>query len=294
MKMKYWIEYISITLLFIFVTVQLYSQEERSSRTTFISSGFLQIKESSNYGLVFRGPSVDFGMNWNIPHKNNLIFFEYKFGLAAMFSKGIIGMNIGLKPVDFAYLWERQYERFKLDLGPALKMEYNTQAYPDIQSGYEYWLTNYSTGLMVFVTAPVKNSLVKVRAFNSFFNLVSRGDIYNDPYFFDLDFRELLRDVHQDFMFSSPGKFNNTFVAVLIDHKFGHAVSCILDIKLDNYRAVTVVITKVSIDASFQFGRSFDFALSLRPLSYFRIAVHTHNILTDNDRNTAQGAADRE
>ena len=212
--MKYWIEYISTALLFILVTVQLYSQEERSYRTTFFSSSFLEIKESANYGLVFRGPSVDFGMNWNIPRKNNLIFYEYKVGLATIFSKGIIGMNIGLKPVDFAYLWGSQFERFKLALGPALKMEYNTQAYPDIQSGYEYWLTNYSTGLMVLVTAPVKNSLVKVRAFNSFFNLLSRGDIYNDPYFFDLDFGELLRDVHQDFMFSSLGKFNNTFFEI--------------------------------------------------------------------------------
>jgi hypothetical protein len=195
------------------------AQDSIRARNSFLSTGFLQIKESPNYGLVFRGPFIGFGMNWNWLHDDNTWFYEAKLGVGFPFAKEIVGLNMNFKPIEMAYAWKIPVRTVGLEIGPSLKMEYNIQYYPDLQSGYYYWLTHYSAGVEVFADYKFKNSILKLRAFNNLFGFVSRGEIYEDPYFFDRKFSDIFSDVHSNFNFVSLGTFNNTFFEIRYQKK---------------------------------------------------------------------------
>jgi hypothetical protein len=193
-----------------FLTAQDSSQYLRG----YLSVGFLQIKESANYGLIFRGPSIDGGFSWTYPHRRNARFYELKFMAAAPIAKGIVGLNASFKPIELAYAWKIPVNKFALKIGPTLKMEYNLQFYPDIQSGYYFWLTNYCGGLSIFASFKIKSSILRIRAFNNIYGVVSRGEVYEDPYFYDSKFSDIVEDIHSDFTPVAPGQFNNTFFEI--------------------------------------------------------------------------------
>lgn len=206
---------LAFAMFVILFTPSVIAQDSARFRTTFVSLSYLQIKESENYGLVFRGPSIDAGMNWTFPHHQNAWLYEFKIGLGAPFSKGIIAMHINVKPLEMAYAWKIPVQNVGLRIGPALKMEYNFQYYPDLQSGYYFWLTNYNAGVSAFAIVKLKNAILKMRAFNNLFGFVSRGEIWEDPYFFDRKFSDIMADLHSDFEFVTPGTFNNTFFEIM-------------------------------------------------------------------------------
>jgi hypothetical protein len=158
-------------------------------------------------------------MNWTFPHKSNAWFYEFKLMLGAPFAKDVVAMNFSIKPLEAAYAWNIPVNKFGLKIGPSLKMEYNIQFYPDLQSGYYYWLTNYSAGVEVFAHYKVKNAIFKLKAFNNLFGFVSRGEIYEDPYFFDRKFSDIFSDVHSNFNFVSLGTFNNSFFEIRYQKK---------------------------------------------------------------------------
>ena len=212
--MRRWVRTCNATLFWLLITPSIFSQEAHTLRTTYFSADFLQIKESANYGLVFRGPSIRFGMNWMLSRNNDFIFYEYNLGLGAPLSKGIIGINFCLKPVETAYLWKLPWEKSTTGIGPSLKMEYNAQSYPDLQSGYNFWLTHYSLGLSANTFFTVNNSLIKIRLFTSLFGLTSRTEEYTDPYFFDIGFGEVIMDSHRNFKLTTVQEFNNTTIEI--------------------------------------------------------------------------------
>jgi hypothetical protein len=199
-----------ISVLLLILPVYIFAQDTFGLRSTYFSAGFLQIKESANFGLVFRGPTLNAGMSWNILHGNRVFFYEFQFELAAPMSKGVVGEHTNIKPVEFAYAWQIHSGQFDLKIGPALKMEYKLEYYSDLQSGYNYWLTSYCMGLSAFTSVPVKKSMVRLRLYNSLAGFASKNEIYDDPYFFDPGFVEIMKDFHSDFKFVTLGSFNNT------------------------------------------------------------------------------------
>jgi hypothetical protein len=206
------LSFIVVALILYAISQPVVAQDSSRPRNTFVSVGYLQIKESPNYGLVFRGPSIDFGMNWNFSHGSNTWYYEYKLGAAFPFSKGIAGLIVNLKPIEMAYTFKLPVKKFGLKLGPALKMEYNIESYPDLQSGYYFWITNYNLGLSVLADLKIKNAIFRLRFLNSVAGFISRGDIYDDPYFFTAEFSEVMSDIHSNFTFATFGDFNNTFL----------------------------------------------------------------------------------
>ena len=193
-----------------FVVEKGFTQDTVRHRNSFATIGFLQIKESANFGLVFKGPSFDLGMNWRYPKRENLLFYEYKLGAAALFAKRIAGININVKPVELAWAWKIPTQKFRLNIGPSLKMEYNLQYYPDLQSGYHYWLTNYNLGIWADASVNIGRSLLGIKFCNSLVGFVSRGEIYDEVYFFDNNFDDVMKHLHSHFEFASFDRFNNT------------------------------------------------------------------------------------
>lgn len=203
-------KYIFVFIIVLF-TGELYAQEGRS---TFYSTSYLQIKENANYGLVFSGPALDIGMRWEIPSGSHSLLYEYKIGLGLPFSKKIIGLNMSFKPADLSYLWNIWVGKMAMHVGPALRLQYDVQFYPDLQSGYDYWMTNYSTGIRAIASVPFNWGTVSMSLFNSIMGFTSRTTPYGDPYYFDLGFGEVLKDIHSNLKFSGPGSFDNTSVGI--------------------------------------------------------------------------------
>lgn len=188
-------------------------------KSSFLGAGSLQIKDEANFGLVFHGPSVNYGRNWKFLNDNRLINIESEIGVGVLFSKKIPGLNFYLKPVDIEYLLRFDLKNKPFYVGPSLKMEYNYNLYPDLQSGFDFWFTKYCIGVTSVYSMNVKQSVLQVKINSSLFGLVSRQPEYRNPYFYDLGIGHAVRHLHQDLVFGSFGRYNTCKMELLLKNR---------------------------------------------------------------------------
>lgn len=202
------------TLLIVFF-LSSSAQENAVYRNSFFSTGFAQVKEAANFGLVFSGPVINYGMTWNRINEHRMITYGYELGVGIPFSKSIPALDIYLKPVDIAYMFHIPgfYDRFYI--GPDLKFEYNYTFYPQLQSGFDYWFTNFSLGLKAHYAFNYQHSAFQIILNTSLAGLTSRQPDYRDPYFFDIGFKYAVRDLHQNLGFGSLDKYNTTEFGIM-------------------------------------------------------------------------------
>jgi len=218
-------------MFFISLCCLFHAQDVSVKSPIFAALNFSQFKESANFGLVYWGPGVEYGMRWERTKADFTKSYDFKLGLALLTAKETLGGNLNLKPFGFTYLRNVSIAHHDFRIGGALKGEYNWQIYSELQRGYDYWLTNYCTGLVIRTAIPIRKSEVDIRFFNNLIGMVSRNQIYNDPYFFDLNFQEVVSDLHQDFRFATLDSFDNSVLEITYlprpDSKF--TMSYILD-----------------------------------------------------------------
>lgn len=190
-------------------------QENVVYRSSFFSSGFSQVKEAANFGLVFSGPVVNYGMIWNSRNEKRMITFGYEFGVGIPFSKSIPALDIFLKPIDVAYMFRVPGLHNRLYMGPGLKFEYNYTLYPQLQSAFDYWFTNFSLGLNVNYSFNYQKSAFQIMLNTTLAGFTSRQPIYRDPYFYDIGFKHAVRHLHQNLVFQSLDKYNTTELGIL-------------------------------------------------------------------------------
>ncbi|MFZ0283583.1 MAG: hypothetical protein WAL29_18160 [Bacteroidales bacterium] len=195
------------------------AQENTFSRNSSLTAGFLQIKESANIGLVFKGPAIYYGMDWNIKNDKSLITFGYDLGLGILFSREMPALAFYLKPVDFAYLFKIHAAGNDLHLGPSLKVEYNYSLFPELQSGFDYWFTNMSLGINARYDFNLANYSFQVKVESSLIGLTSRQPFYRDPHFYDLGIKYAIRHLNQDLTFGSFMRFNSGTLEILMKSK---------------------------------------------------------------------------
>jgi hypothetical protein len=203
---------ISIWLILLFTANHLAAQDFENSRSINASLDFLQIKESENYGLVYSGPQIrlSYRNSWEINMKD--LVYEGSAGFAYLRSRGTSGLNIHVKVLDLHYnIYERERD-VSFFAGPWIKMEYNYQLYPELQSGYSFHFTNYTFGFSVSSTWQTDDFHLTLRWKNSLAGLISRTETGRDPYFFDLSFGDYLRDQHKAFKGGSFNLYNNSMV----------------------------------------------------------------------------------
>lgn len=192
------------SLVCLLLALSLHGQQKQAERTTLLSAAFLQFSEGANFGLVFSGPGLTYGLNWDCATDKRLVSYHFNLGFGALFSKGILGARFYLKPADLSYLL-RINDR--LSAGPVLKWEYNYNVYPDLQSGFDYWFTNISLGLGARYDLSLGDAGLRLGLHSSLAGLTSRQEAYRDPYFYDLGLGHALRHLHQDLAFGSFGSF---------------------------------------------------------------------------------------
>jgi hypothetical protein len=202
-----------LLLLGFFLLTPLARSQETNIQTHTIYFNYLQIKEGMNYGLVFRGPGIGYAYIDQYQNKNRIFAYEGRFNFSVPMTRDIMAMSFNVVPLKLDYLFRTGAEG-KVCVGPYLVTEYNYQLYPDLQSGYSFWLTHYSLGASVTGWFQVKKSRIDLALHTTVCGVTSRQTEIEDPYFFDLSFGYAMKYVHQDFQFGSWDRYNETEIEV--------------------------------------------------------------------------------
>ena len=222
------------TLLFLFYFAYCQGQEY-VARESFLSPGFIQIKESANVGLVFKGPSVNYGMLWCLSNEKRMITFEPELGLSILFSRDIPALGFYLKPVDFAYLFKFTIKDDPLYVGPSFNLEYSYNLYPDLQSGFDYWFTNTGFGIHAIYDLRLNSSAFVIKLASSFAGFTSRQQNYRDPYFYDMGMKHAFSHLHQDLTFGSFNRYSCADLEILWKPKPDSRLSIGYELKYSGY-----------------------------------------------------------
>ena len=176
---------------------------------SYMVTGIKQIKESANIGLVFNGAKVIYGHYWAKTGNNRIFIIENEIGVCIPFSKGIPALDIYFKPAEFSYLFCTP-GKSGFAVGPLVKFEYNYTLYPQLQSAFDYWFTNFSLGVNARYNFIIANQSLNARLKFAFLGFTSRQPDYRNPYFYDIGFKYAIIHPNSDFEFSTLDKFNTT------------------------------------------------------------------------------------
>lgn len=223
---------LKLTLLLSFFHSFLFSQTNEVNRNSFLSTGLIQIKEGANFGLVFKGPEINYGMTWYFVNDARLITYEYELGLETPFTKGIPALGAYLKPVDIAYMFKLPGSLYT---GPSLKFEYQYNLYPDLQSAFDYWFTNFSFGVNTQYDFKYKKSSFRVKLNSSLLGFVSRQPDYRGPYFYDIGFAFAIRHLHQDLRFETVNNYSTSNLEIQWKPKPGYDITFGYELSYSRY-----------------------------------------------------------
>jgi hypothetical protein len=194
--------------------------QEIKLQTHTVSLDFLQIKEEMNYGLVFRGPGIGYAYSAQWLNKNRLLAYEGRFSLSFPLTRDILAGAFNVVPVRLDYLFKTGPEK-KLCVGPYFIAEYNYETYPDLQSIYSFWFTNFSLGGALKYSFNLKDDLFDISFHTTLLGFTSRNPVYDDPYFGDQSFAYAIKFVHEDLTFGSWGRYNQPEIEIRWQPKAG-------------------------------------------------------------------------
>lgn len=191
-------------LLMLFICAR--SQNMRSHEHT-VALNVLQIKESLNYGLVFRGPGLGYAYSAQWLNDKRIMEYQGRISFNIPVTKRIIAASLNVVPARFDYLFKTGPEGH-FSAGLYAILEYNYEFYPDLQSGYSFWLTHYSLGGALAGWFQQQESRIDLSFHFTILGLTSRTQPYDDPYFFDAGFGDIMGFLHSDLQFGSFGKYS--------------------------------------------------------------------------------------
>jgi hypothetical protein len=174
------------------------------SKDQSLQLSYSQIKESMNFGFVFRGPQLQYGRDWIWQKSDKRVELETQLGLSALFNKGI-GLGFHLTPLNFNYLYQLNEQ---LWLGPGILTDYNYEFYPDIQMAHPFWFSHYSAGVSVYFQKKLQKRSLSVRFTSSLFGLTSRTQKDFNTLFFHPGFIYAIQDLHRNMSFNLVSQYN--------------------------------------------------------------------------------------
>jgi hypothetical protein len=183
--------------------------QETKMQTHTVSLNYLSIKDHVNYGLVFRGPGLGYAYSAQWENPNRMLAYEGRFCVSTPIRRGIIALAVHFVPVRFDYLFKAGPGK-KLSFGPYFIAEYNYEAYPDLQSIYSFWFTNFSLGAALKYSFNLDKNLFDISFHTTVLGFTSRNPIYDDPYFGNQSFAYAIKFMHQDLTFGSWGRYNQS------------------------------------------------------------------------------------
>ncbi len=190
-------------------TLHCQAQNREITSNSYWRTGFKQIKESANFGLVFSGANINYGHYWESSKNNRIFSIENEIGVSIPFSKGIPALDVYLKPAEVSYLFSSSGKN-SFAVGPLVKFEYNYTLYPQLQSAFDYWFTNFSMGINSLYNFNIAGQLLSARLKFTVLGFTSRQPDYRNPYWYDIGFKHAIKHLNSDFEFSTLSQFNTT------------------------------------------------------------------------------------
>ena len=178
-------------------------------RSFFYPGQFIQIKEAANYGLVFSGPSAGLGFQASRHWGKNSFVYENSLALGLPFARNLMGVNFMLQPAHVVYSRELAEGNPALWAGGFFRVQYDVQFYPGLQSGFQYWLTQFSPGISIGTAFSIPAGTIGLSMSGSVAGFTSRTGPYTNPYFFDLSPGQVLRNAHRGLRYSGPRQYLN-------------------------------------------------------------------------------------
>lgn len=176
-----------------------------------VQTGFLQLKEALNQGMVYNGVQMTFQYqrNW---------FFEkwdlrYKPQIAAgvPFNRGMIAANIRFVPVDFSGVVPvYQNGKHTVRIGMNVVADYSYQSYPHQQTSNLFWYSEIGFAPCFEYVFLWKQSKIKLSLQNSLFGFVSHTEDISDYFYLStFKFRDFVVKPHQKMKFGSFDKYEH-------------------------------------------------------------------------------------
>jgi hypothetical protein len=185
------------------------AQEKIVVSRSYFSAGLKQIKESANFGLVFNGANINYGHYWASSKNNRILSIHNEIGVSIPFSKGIPALDVYLKPAEISYLFSSTGKNI-FAVGPLVKFEYNYTLYPQLQSAFDYWFTDFSLGINSRYNFTFAGQLLSAHLKFTLCGFTSRQPDYRNPYWYDIGFKHAIKHLNSDLEFSTLNKYNTT------------------------------------------------------------------------------------
>ena len=199
--------FISAVIFHTLLSNEVYSQ---SRNRIAISTGFLQIKDDFNQGMVFGGAMINsqYQRSWNFSSIE--LQYKPKITLGAPLDKGIVAIHINFAPVDISCLRSvYNTEQHLVKAGLNFATNYSYQLYPDLHAGRMFWFGEIGFSPVIQYTYQWSKSIIGINLQNSLFGFVSRPTDYN-PYFYSLKFTDFFTNPHKNMQFGSFDNYNHT------------------------------------------------------------------------------------
>lgn len=176
-----------------------------------ISAKFTQIQEKFNNDMVFEGPTFSLNYSYQNIDSERAIIFSPTLGVSILDNRGILGISVDISPINIYYGFIiSNSDDYKLYIGPQLKASYSLQLYPDLQSGLDFWTTNFSLAPNLYFEYPNGEDLLTANIAISMLNVTSRPPASRDYYFFSLKVSDFISDLHSNMKFGSINRLFDT------------------------------------------------------------------------------------
>ena len=208
--MKNYLKYVFVFLWFMMIMNPIHSQVKHSHD---IVLGFLQLKDEFGLGLVFNGGQLEYryGLQWKINEQE--IQYQPKLGLGLAFSRGLMGIQTHIAPVNVTWttpFFERDGHVIKG--GANLITDYNHQFY-ELHDGPIFWNTEIGVSPIICYGYQFDNKRINVRLQNSVIGFTSHRPGY-DPYIWSFTWKDFVIYPNQDLKFGSFNHYNHTKVSL--------------------------------------------------------------------------------
>jgi len=176
-----------------------------------ISAKFTQIQEKFNNDMVFEGPTFSLNYSYQNIDSERALIFSPTLGVSILDNRGILGISVDISPINIYYGYRiSNNDDYKLYIGPQLKASYSLQLYPDLQSGLDFWTTNFSLAPNLYFEYPSGEDLLTANIAISALNVTSRPPASRDYYFFSLKVSDFISDLHSNMKFGSINRLFDT------------------------------------------------------------------------------------
>ena len=212
-------------IVFIIVAISIYSNPLKASDTCkytslWIAPGLYQVKESYNLNKVYKGLDYVIGMNFSKIAPRRYREMRFFLGGGVIHSSPVWAQKNDDKMKGYAfeilpYSFYKGHGIFRkgnsnLYIGPEIEAYYNYNVYPNQNSGFFYWYSEYSVRLKAIYLIVSDQSKFTIKLSNNVAGLISRPSKNMGQYFFSLNVFDLFSNLHKEMKFSSVNRYMDT------------------------------------------------------------------------------------